>query len=245
MIRPKRALISVYNKKNLIDFAKKLLSHEIEIVATDGTSKMLKENEIECIKISDIINSPHMLEGRVKSLHPDIYAAILADRRKKSHIEQLKSRNITPIDIVIVNLYPFEEVTSNPKTTLDEAVENIDIGGPTLIRAAAKNFESVSVVTNPDQYKLISDEIDQNNGQISRETRTKLAHQAFQRTKDYDSTIINYLNSDESKYPQILKFEFDKIQDLRYGQNPHQTGAFYRENSVNKFDIGSEMGMVP
>ena len=231
MKKIKRVLISVYDKQGIVDFARFLNQQGIEIISTGGTAKLLTENGIQCIPVSNVTNAPEMLDGRVKTLHPKIHGAILAKRDNPNHLAQLKEQGIVPIDMAVINLYPFSDVISKPETTLDVALENIDIGGPTMIRAAAKNFHDVAVVTSPLQYKFIIEEMEKNEGELVAVVRKKLAADAFRLTNLYDGVITNYLSKseEEQKYPNNISINFNKIQDLRYGENPHQDAAFYKE----------------
>lgn len=235
MQKIKRVLVSVFNKKGIIEFAKSLKQFNVEIISTGGTAKLLTENGIPCLQVSEITGAPEMLDGRVKTLHPAIHGAILARRDNPDHLHQLEKNGIKPIDMVVINLYPFEQVSAKPDVSLDEAVENIDIGGLTIIRAAAKNYSSVTVVTLPDQYLSIIEELLQHNGALSLETRKKLAIEAFRLTHRYDGSISRYLQSLDTtaEYPNHVVLSFEKIQNLRYGENPHQTATFYREVGNN------------
>jgi phosphoribosylaminoimidazolecarboxamide formyltransferase/IMP cyclohydrolase len=236
MKKIKRALISVSNKDNLERLSKELSKLGVKIISTGGTRKKLLDIGLEVIKVSDIIDFPEILDGRVKTLHPIIYGGILAIREKTAHIEELKAHNIDQIDMVVVNLYPFEETISKPGTELIEALENIDIGGPTLIRAAAKNYKDVVIITDPDDYDTIIDELKANNGAVGLEIRQNLALKAFIHTARYDSIISNYLNSKfnpETLFPDFTLLGMEKTQDLRYGENPHQAAAFYKELKIN------------
>ncbi len=235
MQKIKRVLISVFDKKGIIEFAKSLKQFNVEILSTGGTAKLLTENGIPCLQVSEITGAPEMLDGRVKTLHPAIHGAILAKRDNPDHLHQLEKNGIKPIDMVVINLYPFEQVSTKPDVSLDEALENIDIGGPTIIRAAAKNYSSVTVVTLPDQYLSIIEELVQNNGTLSLETRKKLAIEAFRLIYRYDGLISRYLQSLDTttEYPDYVALSFEKIQNLRYGENPHQTASFYREMGNN------------
>lgn len=231
MKKIKRALISVYDKQGIVEFAKSLAQFNIEIISTGGTAKLLAENGIRYKLVSEITGAPEMLDGRVKTLHPKIHGAILAKRENSDHLAQLKVNEIEPIDMVIINLYPFGDVISKSGTTLDVALENIDIGGPTMVRAAAKNFPDVAVVTSPGQYDMITKEMTDNKGALCLNTREKLALEAFKQTHYYDGVITNYLQQLETaqEYGDNLLLSLEKIQDLRYGENPHQTAAFYKE----------------
>jgi len=225
-----RALVSVYDKHGIVEFVKALTEMKIEIISTGGTARLLHDNGIPCKAVSEVTGAPEILDGRVKTLHPKIHGAILAKRDNSDHIKQLAEHGIEPIDMIVINLYPFAEVIQRSDTTLDIALENIDIGGPTMIRAAAKNFKDVVVVTSPDQYNFILEELTKNNGDLSLETRKRLAVEAFRKTHIYDGIIKNYLTSiEEETYPKNFIISLEKVQDLRYGENPHQSAAFYRE----------------
>ncbi len=234
MVGVKRALISVSNKHGIVEFAKGLNALGIEIISTGGTARALSEAGVAVTEVSSVTGFPEMLEGRVKTIHPIIAGGVLADRRKKEHMKQLEEHGIQPIDMVVINLYPFAETIAKPDVTLEEAIENIDIGGPSLIRAAAKNFESVAVVVEPERYGEILGELKANKGSLSRETRFDLARSAFKHTADYDETIYGYLVglSEEERFPELLKLVFAKISGLRYGENPHQNAAFYRQEGA-------------
>jgi len=232
LIKISRALISVSNKKGLVGFARGLSELGVEIISTGGTAKTLKEAGIPVKSVSEVTKFPEMLDGRVKTLHPNIHGAILADRRKESHLKQLEEQGISPIDLVVVNLYPFAETIAKEGVTLEEAIENIDIGGPTMIRSAAKNFENVAVIVNPEKYQDILAELKQNQGSLSRETRFALAKEAFEHTADYDQMIYQYLAREDKDFPNRLNLSFEKIQDLRYGENPHQRAAYYRDKDA-------------
>jgi len=231
MTRLKRALISVSDKTGLLEFAQGLAELGVELVSTGGTAKGLAEAGLTILNISDITHFPEMLDGRVKTLHPAVHGALLADRSKPEHMETIARHDITPIDLVVVNLYPFAETIAKPGVTREEAVENIDIGGPSMIRSAAKNHASVAVVVSPSDYPAILAELQKNDGALSQETRTRLAVQAYAHTAAYDATITNYLAAQEEGqgFPSLLTLAFTKVQDLRYGENPHQRAAFYRE----------------
>ena len=234
MIKAKRALISVSDKKGLVPFAKGLQALGIEIISTGGTAKHLKDAGIPVQEVSDYTGFPEMLDGRVKTLHPKIHGGLLALRDRPEHMEQLRKNNIGTIDMVVVNLYPFESVIKKRNVPLDEAIENIDIGGPALLRSAAKNFKSVAVICNPDRYPDIIKELDTNSGLLSDTVLFNLAIETFQHTTHYDGIIASYLQrrlrSEEfSSFPKEITLKFSKWQDLRYGENPHQAAAFYRD----------------
>ena len=237
MIKIKKALISVSDKSNVLELAKSLSSYEIEILSTGGTAKLLRENKINVTEVSDYTKFPEMLDGRVKTLHPKIHGGILGRRDNPEHNETMKNHEIDPIDLVVVNLYPFEETISQEDCTLELAIENIDIGGPAMIRSAAKNYQDVAVLTNPKDYKFFTDEMNKNQGSISSDLSFSLAKKAFEKTSAYDSAINNYLSSDnQNQFPDQLTKTISKVMDLRYGENPHQEAAFYKDSSE---DVGS------
>ena len=223
----KRALISVYDKKNIVDFAKFLKSKNVEIISTSGTAKLLRENGIDIVEVSSITKFKEILGGRVKTLHPAIMGGILA--RRKDQLEELEELNIAPIDLVVVNLYPFQDVI-NRGAGLEEALENIDIGGVTLIRASAKNFSDVVIAVDPSDYKLIIEKW-ASKGEISLETRKKLAVKAFAITSNYDAIISNYLSGEI--LPEYFLVSGEKALELRYGENPHQKASAYKTSEVN------------
>ncbi len=235
MIKVKRALISVSDKTGLVDFVKGLQALNIEIISTGGTAKTLQSAGSHVKEVSDYTGFPEMLDGRVKTLHPVIHGGLLALRDNPEHLRQLKEHHIGFIDMVVVNLYPFERVIQKKNVTLEEAIENLDIGGPAMLRSAAKNYKSVAVVCNPNRYKDVLKELDVNSGILSDTVLINLAVEAFQMTSRYDSIIYSFLNErlrsgQISKLPKELTLRFTKLQDLRYGENPHQAGAFYRDS---------------
>ncbi len=231
----KRAIISVSDKTGVVEFAKGLREHGYEILSTGGTAKVLKENSVECKEVSDITGFPECLDGRVKTLHPVIHGGILAMRSNEKHMEQINQLGIEPIDIVAINLYPFKQTILKKDVSLEEAIENIDIGGPTMIRAAAKNWQDVAVIVNPEDYGKVIDEIS-HKGEVSKETKFKLAGAVFEHTAQYDSLINSYLSRarNEEEYPNAYTLTFEKVQDMRYGENPHQSAAFYKEIGAAK-----------
>ncbi len=234
MIPIRRALISVSDKTGLLDFASGLAGLGVELVSTGGTARSLSEAGLTIKNISEITHFPEMLDGRVKTLHPAVHGALLADRSKPEHMQTIAEHGITPIDLVVVNLYPFAETIAKSGVTREEAVENIDIGGPSMIRSAAKNHAAVAVVVSPSEYSAILAEMEKNEGALSLETRTRLAVQAYAHTAAYDATITDYLAKQlpqeaGARFPDLLTLSFRKVQDLRYGENPHQSAAFYRE----------------
>lgn len=226
----RRALISVSDKRGIVEFAKELERLGVEIISTGGTAKTLADSGVNVTKVSDVTGFPEILDGRVKTLNPIIHGGILAVRGNEQHMKQLKELNIKPIDMVVINLYPFKDTILKEGVTFEEAIENIDIGGPTMIRAAAKNFQDVVVVINPDKYEEIVKELS-DKGNISKETRLELALEVFEYTSFYDGLITNYLKKQigSKQFPEILTLTLEKVQDLRYGENPHQEAAFYRE----------------
>jgi len=225
-----RALISVHDKTGLHELGKFLAARKIEMISTGGTARFLKEQGIAVTPIEQITGFPEILDGRVKTLHPKIFGGLLARRELTAHLEQSRLHDIPLIDLVVVNLYPFREVVAKPGASLAEAIENIDIGGVSLIRAAAKNFAAVGVVTSPAQYTGIIAEMEKT-GELSDATRRELATAAFAHTAQYDATINAYLQGEVAtdKLPSFFSIALEKIQDLRYGENPHQRAAFYRD----------------
>ena len=227
-MKVKRALISVSDKRNVSDFAKKLSNLGIEIISTGGTAKILKENNIKITEVSKITNFPEMLDGRVKTLHPIIHAGILAKRDIKDHMKTLDRHKINTIDMVVVNLYPFETTIEKEKVGMDEVIENIDIGGPTLIRAAAKNYKDVIIITDSNQYEDVLKSLKEK-GDLSLSQREKLAIDAYTHTAQYDSIISTYLRDKwtDEILPENNTITIRKKQEMRYGENPHLKGAFY------------------
>jgi len=242
MTKIKRAIISVSDKEDIIDFARGLEELGIEIISTGGTARILQKEKIKVTSISEVTGFPEILEGRVKTLHPFIFGGILAKRENELHQKQIKEQNINQIDLVVVNLYPFEKTISKKEVTLDEAIENIDIGGPSLLRAAAKNYQDVTVVIKPSSYPVIMNELKENNGEISLKTKKKLAVEVFEHTAFYDAMISKYLRKnmveEEVLFPENLNMLAKKKLDLRYGENPHQSASFYREPFVNEANLG-------
>jgi len=226
----KRALISVFNKKGIVDFARELSNLGVEILSTGGTAHTLREAGIPVREVSQYTQSPSILGGRVKTLHPKIHGALLAIRDNPEQIEEAKKYNLEFIDMVVVNLYPFSEVTRKKGVTLEEALENIDIGGPGMLRSAAKNFPYVAAVSNPEQYSQILKELKENNSFLSKDTCLDLAIRVFQEVSAYNTFIAQYLAKQRNeKFPEILNLSFKKQKELRYGENPHQKAAFYGE----------------
>ena len=238
----KQALISVSDKTGVLEFAQGLAAQGVKLLSTGGTAKMLRDAGLAVTEIGDYTGFPEMLDGRVKTLHPKVHGGILARRDLAEHMDTIAAHDIGRIDLVVVNLYPFQQTVAKPDCTLEDAIENIDIGGPTMVRAAAKNHGNeqggVGIVTDPEDYACIVEELKTNAGKLSHKTRFALAVKAFTHTARYDSAISNYLTAlvtneagDVSlqSYPERLQLAFDKVQDLRYGENPHQTAAFYRQ----------------
>ena len=226
----KTALISVSDKTNIIGFAKRLQSLGIKIISTGGTEKAIKQENIEVVNISDVTGFPECLDGRVKTLHPSIHAGLLAIRDNKEHMAQLSKLNIDTIDMVVVNLYPFKQTILKENVSLEESIENIDIGGPTMLRSAAKNYKDVVVIVDPSDYEKVIAEIEES-GDVSQKTKFELAFKVFNHTAAYDALIATYLRkvAKIEKYTDSITFTYEKVQDLRYGENPHQSAAFYKE----------------
>jgi phosphoribosylaminoimidazolecarboxamide formyltransferase/IMP cyclohydrolase len=235
-----RALISVSDKSGIIEFSKELSKLRVEIVSTGGTAKQLADAGISVIGISDVTGFPECLDGRVKTLHPNIHAGLLAIRNNKNHMKQIEELNINPIDIVVVNLYPFKETILKENVTREDAIENIDIGGPTMLRSAAKNYQDVAVIVDPRDYGLVLKEL-KLNGSISKETKFYLAAKVFEHTASYDALIADYLRKErnDESLPEVVTMTFEKVQDMRYGENPHQKAAFYKEISNIKGYLNS------
>ncbi len=241
MIKIKRVLISVYDKKGLIDFAKTLVLHGVEILSTGGTARYLAREGIPVTKVEEITGFPEILEGRVKTLHPMIHGGILVRRDNKEDMREIREMGIKPIDMVVVNFYPFEEWMKK-KIEIKELLEYIDIGGPTMVRAAAKNFPHVVTVVSPKYYNLILQEIEYRGG-IELEISKKLAYLAFSETAKYDALIANYLAPKIEGFKEKMFFGYEFVNTLRYGENPHQRGAFYKDlNSKEGFSTLVQYG---
>ncbi|MGA6980027.1 MAG: bifunctional phosphoribosylaminoimidazolecarboxamide formyltransferase/IMP cyclohydrolase [Candidatus Sulfotelmatobacter sp.] len=237
--RIQRAILSVTDKTGLVDFARALSALNIDLVSTGGTAKLLRDSGIPVKDISELTGFPEMLDGRVKTLHPKVHGGILHRRESPAHIAAVAEHGIQPIDMVVVNLYAFEKTAAKPGVALEELIENIDIGGPSMIRSAAKNFHDVAVVTSPSDYAAIAEEIAASGG-LSRETKWRLAQKAFATTAAYDSAIAStleripadfHLPPENDSFPQTLRLSFKKVIDLRYGENPHQKAAMYSDGS--------------
>ena len=237
-----RALLSVTDKTGLVDFAQCLARHKVELVSTGGTAKALRDAGLAVREVADFTGFPEMFDGRVKTLHPKVHGGILYMRGNQTHRDQAATNRIEPIDMVVVNLYAFEKTAANPDASFAEIIENIDIGGPSMVRSAAKNFEDVAVVTSPAQYGPLADELALSLGMLSRETRWRLAQKAFAATGIYDTAIANALERMEpsipgqplrhnNQFPETLRISYPLAQSLRYGENPHQHAALYRDGS--------------
>ncbi|HJV45440.1 MAG TPA: bifunctional phosphoribosylaminoimidazolecarboxamide formyltransferase/IMP cyclohydrolase [Bacillota bacterium] len=229
----KRALISVSDKTGIVEFSRELEKLGFEIVSTGGTFKLLKEQGIKVIGISDVTGFPEIMDGRVKTLHPNIHGGLLAVRDKEEHMTALRDLSIQPIDMVVVNLYPFKETISKEDVAFEEAIENIDIGGPSMLRSAAKNHAFVTVVVDAKDYDLVLEEL--KGGDVSQQTRRSLAAKVFRHTAAYDTLIADYLTKQVGEeWPDQYTVTFEKVQDLRYGENPHQGAAFYRNPMISQ-----------
>ena len=230
----RQALLSLSDKRGAIEFAQGLAAHGIKLLSTGGTAKLLRDAGLAVTEISDYTGFPEMLDGRVKTLHPKVHGGILARRDLPEHLTTIEQHGIPTIDLVCVNLYPFRETVAKPTVTLEEAIENIDIGGPAMVRSSAKNYAGVAVVTDPQDYPALLTEMQANDGALTLATRFGLAKKAFTHTARYDAAIANWLTSlDEANLPQrfpaSLQLAFDRVETLRYGENPHQHAAFYRD----------------
>src|SRR5690242_6571023 len=238
--RIERAILSVTDKTGIVEFAQALVSLGVELISTGGTAKLLRDSGVAVKDISELTGFPEMLDGRVKTLHPKVHGGILHVRGNKDHRAAVSQHGIQPIDMVVVNLYAFEKTAATPGVGFQELIENIDIGGPSMIRSAAKNFQDVAIVTSPADYHSVIDEMRASHGHLSLETRWELAKHAFATTAAYDSAIASTLErisqpgatlSDSMAFPQALRLSFQKITDLRYGENPHQRAAMYSDAS--------------
>jgi phosphoribosylaminoimidazolecarboxamide formyltransferase/IMP cyclohydrolase len=233
----KQALISVSDKTGVLDFARALSGMGVNILSTGGTAKLLADNGIPVTEVADYTGFPEMLDGRVKTLHPKVHGGILARRDFPAHVAALEQHGIPTIDMVVVNLYPFQQTVAKDQCTLEDAIENIDIGGPAMLRSSAKNHKDVVVLCDPSDYGRVLDELKSGGGEVGYDTRFALAKKVFAHTAQYDGAITNYLSSlgedkahaTRSDYPQTLNLHFEKVQEMRYGENPHQSAAFYRD----------------
>jgi phosphoribosylaminoimidazolecarboxamide formyltransferase/IMP cyclohydrolase len=233
-IRIRQALVSVSDKTGLVEFARALAALGVSILSTGGTAKLLAANGVKVTEVADYTGYPEMLDGRLKTLHPKVHGGLLARRDSPEHMAAIKDAGIEPIDLVVVNLYPFQQTIAKPGCTFEDAIENIDIGGPTMVRAAAKNHGGVAVVTDPGDYAGILDELRARGGHLGAATRLALAKKAFAHTAAYDAGIANYLTSLDADarptlFPEKLTLQWEKAQPMRYGENPHQEAAFYRD----------------
>jgi phosphoribosylaminoimidazolecarboxamide formyltransferase/IMP cyclohydrolase len=234
MTKIQRALLSVSDKTGIVELARALLRHGVEIVSTGGTAQLLRLNGVVVTEVSDYTGFPEMMEGRVKTLHPKVHGGILARRDRPEHARSMREHGIPPIDMVVVNLYPFAQTVAKPGCTLDQAIENIDIGGPAMVRAAAKNHAFVAVVTDPGDYARLTAKMDAGGGAIDAEERYALAAKAFSHTAEYDGMISSWLTARDASgkaraFPDRLNQQWRLAQALRYGENPHQAAAFYVE----------------
>ena len=237
-----RALISVSDKTGVVEFAQALANAGVEILSTGGTAKLLRDSGITCMEVSDYTGFPEMMDGRVKTLHPKIHGGILG--RRGTDDEVMEAHAIGRIDLVAVNLYPFQQTVANPDCSLEDAIENIDIGGPTMIRAAAKNHKDVAIVVDPADYSTVIGEINANANSVSDATCFRLAVKTFEHTAQYDGAIANYLGTitdsgEKETFPNTINLSFNKAQGMRYGENPHQGAAFYVENNVSEACIST------
>ena len=239
-MKVRRALISVHDKTGVVEFARALAGLDVEIISTGGTAKLLRESGVPVRDVADVTGFPEMLDGRVKTLHPAIHGGILARRDVPEHMAALEKHGMAGIDLVVVALYPFEATVARPGVTRAEAIEQIDVGGPTMIRAAAKNADAVAVVTDPSQYAGVLAELRANGGALSSATRARLAQEAFRRTARYDAAIARYLDDASTTgeaFPASLRLEAERASALRYGENPHQPAAFYRWSGAPAFGL--------
>jgi phosphoribosylaminoimidazolecarboxamide formyltransferase/IMP cyclohydrolase len=239
----KRALISLSDKTGIVEFARELAAFGVEILSTGGTAKLLRDNGLTVKDVSDFTGFPEMLDGRVKTLHPKVHGGLLGMRDNPEHVAKMKEHGIEPIDMVVVNLYPFEATVARPDCSLEDAIENIDIGGPTMLRSAAKNNRDVTVIVDNSDFATVLDEMKSANGAVSPETNFRLAVKVYQHTAAYDGAISNWLgrklDEESADFPPTLSFQFHKAQGMRYGENPHQKAAFYVEKDVKEASIAT------
>ena len=239
-----RALLSVSDKTGIVDFARALKSLGVELLSTGGTARLLADNGITVTEVSDYTGFPEMLDGRVKTLHPRIHGGLLGRRDLSAHVEAMDKHDIPPIGLLVVNLYPFEQTIAKPNCTLEDAIENIDIGGPAMLRAAAKNHGSVAVVVDSADYAAVLNELKANGGMVSEATRFSLAVKVYEHTARYDGAIANYLGTiqadgSRSAFPHTFSAQFRKTQEMRYGENPHQLAAFYVEGGAREASVAT------
>lgn len=238
----KRALISVSDKTGVVEFAQKLHEFGVQILSTGGTADLLAKSGIPVRRVSDYTGFPEMMDGRIKTLHPKIHGAILGRRDVDAHMQAMSEHGIEAIDLVAVNLYPFENTIARENCTFEDAVENIDIGGPAMVRSSAKNFNDVTVIVDPADYETVGKEMDANEGSVTRNTRMRLSRDAFAHTARYDSMISRYMTEQVESgvaFPEVLQNSYQKVQDLRYGENPHQSAALYRQTDAGPSTIVS------
>ncbi len=242
MERIRRALISVSDKTGVVELARGLADMDVQLVSTGGTAKALADAGLRVTPIDELTRFPEMLDGRVKTLHPAVHGGLLARRDLPEHLSTIQEHGISPIDLVCVNLYPFAQTVARPDVTLEQAIENVDIGGPAMIRSAAKNHEAVTVLVRPEDYAAVLEEMRSNQGATTLDTRRRLAARAYAHTARYDAMVAVFLGAlfaPEEPFPQELALGFDKAQDCRYGENPHQRAAFYREANVQEPCVGT------
>jgi phosphoribosylaminoimidazolecarboxamide formyltransferase/IMP cyclohydrolase len=243
MAKITRALISLSDKAGIVDFAKELAAFGVEILSTGGTAKLLREAGLTVKDVSEFTGFPEMLDGRVKTLHPKVHGGLLGMRGNPEHVATMKQHGIEPIDMVVVNLYPFEATVAKPDCSLEDAIENIDIGGPTMLRSAAKNNADVTVIVDPADYQTVLAEMKASGGLVSKESNFRLAVKVYQHTAAYDGAISNWLGARTGevveRYPDTLTFQYRKAQGMRYGENPHQSAAFYVEKDVKEASIAT------
>ena len=240
------ALLSVSDKTGIVEFAQALHALGIKLLSTGGTAKLLADKGLPVTEVAEVTRFPEMLDGRVKTLHPKVHGGLLALRENTEHMETTRKHGIGLIDMVVVNLYPFEKTVAKPGVKLEEAIENIDIGGPSMLRSAAKNHKSVCVVCDPGDYGRVIEEMEKNSGSISEPLLVELGVKVFEKTSKYDAAIYNFLanhesrtTNDENMFPMNLNLSFTKLQELRYGENPHQKAAFYKDTSVDEPSVSN------
>ena len=252
MAKIQRAILSVTDKTGLLEFARRLAGLGVELISTGGTARLLRESGVTVKDISELTGFPEMLDGRVKTLHPKVHGGILHMRAKPEHQAAVAEHGIAPIDMVVVNLYAFEKTAAKPGVPFEDLIENIDIGGPSMIRSAAKNFHDVAVVTSPADYAAVAEEMSRSGGELSLETKWRLAQKAFATTAAYDSAIASTLErvslngrfslpAESAGFPQTLRLSFRKVMDLRYGENPHQKAAMYTDGSGTGMANGRQL----
>ncbi|WP_306534192.1 bifunctional phosphoribosylaminoimidazolecarboxamide formyltransferase/IMP cyclohydrolase [Geobacter sp.] len=243
MAKITRALISLSDKTGIVEFAKELAGYGVEILSTGGTAKLLRDAGLTVKDVSEHTGFPEMLDGRVKTLHPKVHGGLLGMRSNPEHVATMKEHGILPIDMVVVNLYPFEATVANPACTLEDAIENIDIGGPTMLRSAAKNNADVTVIVDPADYRTVLDEMKASGGSVAKETNFRLAVKVYQHTAAYDGAISNWLGARTGEgvaaYSDTITLQFRKAQEMRYGENPHQSAAFYVERQVQEASVAT------